>query len=175
MTIHFTLIERIGSSAWKFEWAVSTAPYRVFLDGLQHKTVDAATVTIDLPGYTDYPPSIEVLDDTMEDVEATSVAYPNYVTLQWVGVSTAAYYSIQYYEDSIWTQLDIVREIGAGYYIYRTSRIDNDESAQWRIVPIDTQGNQGTPSTFTFSVVGLPTSPTDVSHEYSGGSIQIGA
>lgn len=174
MTIHFSTIEKLGTSAWRFTWASSTAPYRVFLEGKHVSDVSTNAITLDLADYTTYPPPIEVIDATMDDADALGVQYPPYITLQWVGVSTASLYRIEYY-DSSWIAVDTVEENGSGYYTFETTKIENNETAQWRIVPVDVQGNEGTPLTFTFSVVAPPPPPEAVSHTYSSGSIQIGA
>jgi hypothetical protein len=175
MTIQFNSIEKLGPSAWRFAWTDTTAPYRIFLEGRLVITAPTNTVSLDLEDYPTYPPPIEVIDATMDDTDALSVSYPPYITLQWIGVAAAVVYRIEYYSGGTWIPVDTIDGGGEGYYTFETTKIDNNETAQWRIVPLDAQENEGTPLSFNFSVVGAPDSPELVSHEYSGGSIQIGA
>jgi hypothetical protein len=144
------------------------------VDGVLAATVTTATVTLNLTGYDDYPPPAEVLDATMDDEYSEGVSYPPYVIIQWVGVAEASRYLVQRYDGS-WTQVDSVVHSAVQYYQYRTSKIENDEAAQWRIVPVDTLGNQGTALSFNFAVIGNPPPPESVSVGYSGGYIQVGA
>ena len=161
----FSDITRVGGSAWKFT-PVGTAPFNYYLRGKLIIPLSLATsVVVNHPeGSTTEPPALEVIDSTETDLP-DSTQYPGYLTIQWEQVDEAEYYLVQRTESAAWVDKAQVRESGLGYYKHTTGTIPDGSSEAWRVVAVDSDGNDSEALSMTFTMICHP-DPPDIELSY---------
>jgi hypothetical protein len=107
-----------------------------------------------------YEPDAAELRDADSTGTAESVLYPPYLILQWRGDDDAESYLIQQYVDSAWSDIANVAEDNKGYYQYQTVALTDATTHQWRVLPVDHYGNEGTPVQFDMFLVRNPDTPS---------------
>ncbi len=88
-------------------------------------------------------PHVEVYD-----VEATvpdQYTNPGRITLQWYHLDGAHRYRVEQLIDGVWTEKSIVNAQGDRYYSWVSDWLDDAIGYTFRVVPIDSLGNVGTP------------------------------
>ena len=134
-------------------------PFRVFREGVMFAEFDSSDGEGEIyitaaPG--EYP-FVEVLDHADA---VSSIAFPGRLTLYWVGVTGAEYYTIEEYVSSVWTARDTVYDNSQGAFSWLTRWLEDVTSHQFRITAVDEAGNDGTPLSFTCVMVRHPDTPS---------------
>lgn len=155
--------QQIGPNLWRFDWLSDeeTPTYYVYIDGrlAQTTTKTWMQITIDAGEYV----QVDVFDDadTVPDP-----AYPARAYVTWDGDSNAAYYRIDQYVDSAWTQVGKVRESGQSNYRWLTAALDDDTEHTFRVVPLGANDLEGLPREITIFMIRRPDAPS-VAYTYS--------
>ena len=159
--------EKLGAYSVRYTWA-GTSPFDVYVNGerVLNQTTDT-TLVVQYPSEAT-PHACEVRDAN-DTGTAASVEYSPRLRLQWRGQADAQFYHIQKYVASVWTTQQIASETGKGYYNYTTTAQADDTTVQWRVMPQDSRGYQGTPVDFSFFVVRNPAPPA-VAYSYAAGT-----
>lgn len=163
MTVTMNVPEQIDYRSWRVSWSsdVEDPTFYVYVDGaLYLTTMDTETIVTVDEGEV---PIIEVLDD--EDAIPT-LAWPSRLTLCWYAEPDTGYYQVQEYVDEDWIARGNVSDRGEGYFKWQSRVLEDVTSHQFRIIPVGTNGNEGTARTFVCLMVRHPT-PPDVSYAYS--------
>tara|TARA_Y100000310_G_scaffold86316_1_gene83162 strand:+ start:1902 stop:2420 length:519 start_codon:yes stop_codon:yes gene_type:complete len=101
--------------------------------------------------------------------------HPGFATLQVYIDNSAediAEVLFQRYENSIWATKRRVQVIQSGYYTWQSDWYDGGNSHQFRAVPVGTNGNNATATTFNVFGVAAPAKPTDT-FTYDGGTRKV--
>lgn len=170
MPATITTIARVSSIGYRYTWTGGTAPYRLVKDGLPYRENYDLTDIIVEGTDTDEPPVLEVLDAT--ETTATTELYPPWYVLQWHGNTAAAQYRVEQYVDAAWVTMGAIRETGMGYYQYPTVAQTDGATAQFRIITLDSQGNESAATTLSVFSIRHP-DPPRVSMAYSGGNVTV--
>lgn len=172
--ILFTSIIQNSDKSWTFVWnTIPGVPYwRVILYGNQLAKITVNTYTASIPNYINFPPPIEVAQG---DILTLSETYQPYIILQWYG-EVCFFYLIQQYLNSSWTTIARVVESGQWIHTFQTAILPDEMASTFRIIAVDSLGNQSAPREFINYVV-RPPNPPDGSLElsYSGGNVVISA
>lgn len=155
--------QKLDSRSWLVSWSsdLGDPTFYVYQDGLsinetkqteQVFTVDAGESLI-----------IEVLDDP-DAVPIT--AFPGRLTLNWRTSAATDYYRIEEYIEAAWILRAKVKDSGGGYFKWKTRFLEDSATHQFRIIPVGTNGNQGTAKVFSCLMVRHPDLP-NVGYEYS--------
>lgn len=167
MTITDYQCRRIGDVTEVTVTSDLSAPiyYHWYVDG----SFRASTQTNVLSFYLDEGEQLrlEVLDTTDPDWDPIANApdgYPPRRTLWWVrSISSdcVAYCVEQQKDGGGWSSLiTIPARDGVWEYSYTTQRLDDLADYEWRVVPIDSLGNEGTPLALSAeTIVRTPDSP----------------
>lgn len=157
MALTYSSVVKIGRQSWRYSWAATTAPYRVYLRGALIATTAAVEYDIEEAGATDEPPILEILDAT--EGAAETVTYPHHAVLQWRGDETASIYRVQEYIESAWTTRETVLETGVGYYHYTTEQLADVSTHLWRVQAIDDYNNASAALAFSVRIARNPDAP----------------
>ena len=109
--------------------------------------------------------SVEVLD-----VAATEPQYgmPGRQTLCWYPISDAVSYRIDEQVASVWTERQTILDENQAFFRWRTRHLEDETTHEFRVVGIDTSGNDGSKvAWFRFLMVRHPDLPT-VAYTYNG-------
>lgn len=101
-------------------------------------------------------PFLEILDD---DRAAPSPAFPGRLTLHWLAVAGVSSYRIEEYVSSVWTTRDTVTANGQRSFTWLSRWLEDGQTHQFRITPIDAAGNAGTALTLSAKMVRHPDAP----------------
>lgn len=140
-----TQCRRLPSGEVYIAWTTGDfgPPYRVFVNGVQVATT-RATRMLKLIAL-DESAIIEVLDDPSA---SPSIVRSARLNLGWAQSSGADHYRVERKIDSVWTEIDRVKDTGAATYSYRTPPLADDTVHELRVVPQGTNGLDGTALTF---------------------------
>lgn len=162
MTITYAAPEPVDLVTMRISWtsdAASPQSFRVYLGGVLIATQEAedGTGSIDVAIPPGDEPFLEVLDS---DSYGPTLAFPGRITLAWDGVSGAGSYRIEEYVSAVWTERQEITDRGEGAFLWVSRWLEDCETHQFRIVPIGTDLNEGTPLAFSFEMVRHPNTPS---------------
>jgi hypothetical protein len=160
---------RAGEATWLLEWATDlpadpVPSFRIYRDGELLSTTTATELLVQAD--VGESPIFEVLDDDEPDAPA---AYPAYVTLAWYAAAGTDYYRIDRLISAVWTEQARVDDDDSGYFTWASGRLADNTTHQFRVVPVGTNGNDGTATSFAVLLVRYPDAP-DVTYAYDSGT-----
>ena len=168
--VTFDQPQQLGPNTWRLSWSSDqTDPtYRVYLDGQLISEQTSEEYILRMDGSA--APIVEVLD-VASDVPAD--AFPGYLRLGWAAHDDAAQYLVQKYNGASWdTIATFAADASKAWWTYNTPGLADETSHQWRIVPVDAAGNEGTAVSFTVLMVRNP-DPPEVNYAYSAGTGKV--
>lgn len=165
-----TTATRLPGGMVYLRWTVGDfgPPYRIFVNGVHVDTTQATELRIYVPeGET---PPIDVIDDPDEEPE---VVRSSRLTLGWSQSSDVDHYRVERFISSTWTEIGRVKETGDSAYSFRTPVLDDDTTHQLRVVPVGSNGLDGTAQQFNdFKVIRHPDVP-DVAFLFDDGTAKV--
>lgn len=161
MSVTFTETTVVDPTAVRIKFtsdASTPVTFRVFVMGL------LATTFVSSDGYGQFDlavgegeqPYVQVIDD---DVSREDYAFPGSMTLAWQAKAGAVSYRVDEWVASEWIERETVADRGEGAFVHLTHWLDDATTYQWRVVPIDSTGNDGTALEFEFTFVRHPDVP----------------
>ena len=122
-------------------------------------------------GQTEYIVAIEAgescMVEVLDDADALPMqVFPGKLRLGWFWVADTDYYRIDEYINEAWTQRRRMPCSG-GYLNFQSRFLEDGQSHTFRIVPINTAGNEGAAKQFAILMVRHP-DPPDVDYDYDG-------
>lgn len=163
MTITFRDPVNVGVNHWRFRWTsdVSNPTFRVAKNGKLITETSLRSITLQLLAG-------DVLDvsDDGSDPDGTP---DGAVELAWAGVAGAEKYRLEQETSpgsGTWNNLAVIRDDGRSQYKYKTAPLVDDTATSFRVTPVGTNGNDGTPAAINVTVPRHPSTP-DVDYSYS--------
>jgi hypothetical protein len=158
---------RVDEATYMLSWVSAKTPpvtFRIYREGLQIHSYVSSTSSGEVllpigPGET---PFIEVLDD---NCAIPTLAFPGSMLLNWLETENASTYSIQEYIDGDWEEQRSFTA-GLGAYNFQTRWLEDCTDNDFRVVPQDAAGNDGTPLTFHVYQVRHP-DPPEVEYSFN--------
>lgn len=171
MAVTFGETVQLSATSFRVSWSSSLGSpppdgYRIYRNGAQVgdiTTVESLTVSLQ-PGESLV---LEVLDEAGQQ---PATAFPNRFTLGWKPVAAAREYRVEEYVSGSWTARKVVPEDGSAFYRWESRHLEDDTTHQFRVVPVGTNGNDGTPLSFSALMVRYPDPPIadeDLDERYS--------
>ena len=169
MSVTIEQPQRVGPGAWRITWSsdLSDPTFYVYRDGRLIATTALTSLVFTIAAGES--PVIEVFDDA---ATLPSTAFPGRVTLAWYAIAAVDHYRIDEYVASVWTQRRRIRDDGSGYFRWRSRFLKDVTSHQFRVVPVGTNGNAGTATSFTVLMVRHP-DPPNLTTSYDSGTRQL--
>jgi len=172
MPANLQSVKRVSSRGYEYTWTGGTPPYRLVLDGVPYRENYALTSIIVEGVDAEEPPVLEILDAT--ETTSTTELFPPWYLLQWRGNTTAAQYRVEQYVDGVWVRRGTVRESGLGYYQYPTEAQAEVGTVQFRVIAVDSEGNDSEAAALSVFNIRHP-NPPSVSMAYAGGNVTVSA
>jgi hypothetical protein len=143
--------QRIDVNLFRLALTSSGTPpitFRVFREGKLTATLISSvqTASIDIPVASGDHPFIEVLDRNDDEEQ---VAFSGRLLLHWQAVANAASYRLEENVAAVWTLRREMVDDGSGAYTWKTRWLEDLTTHQFRIIPVDAAGNQGTALSFS--------------------------
>lgn len=137
--------------------------FYIYVDGAFVARTRATTHILHIP--RGEAPTIEIADSPV----TTPASVPGKAELAWYAVTGAVAYRVEEYVDSAWVARATIRDTNAvrGHYQWRSRFLEDATEHQFRIIPIDAGGNEGTARTHTILMVRRPDPPV-VTVAYNG-------
>jgi hypothetical protein len=146
-----------GGTSWRLSWTSDgPGPFYVYdlseggLIGTTYQT--AFTITLE-------PGESRVIEVRESAYAVTPRGYPSRLLLFWYAVAGTSYYRVEEYAGGLWTLRQMIYDRGQGHFSYRTPPLEDGSVASWRVVPVGTNGSEGTPATWTALMVRHPDPP----------------
>lgn len=174
MAVTYSKIERIDATAFRLRFTSDRTPpvsFRVFFQGRLISSITSSgsqgEVVLSVPVGDN--PFVEVLD---KPCSLPTIAFPGRVTLNWLSVTGASSYRVEELVSGTWTLRQTLLSHGGTAYTWGSRWLEDSTTHQFRVIPVDSGGNQGTALSFSFLMVRHPDTP-DVRYEYNQGSQTI--
>ena len=152
-----------------FTSTLSSPTFYVYLDGTLIETTQRAQSVINVEPNVQF--ILEVLDSP---TDTPVVVYPSRWWLNW-GPSSGAvdHYRVEEFVSAAWVLRAKVPHSGRSAYRWLTRHLEDVTTHQFRIVPVGTNGNQGTAATITGLMVRQPDVPVVEQTNYDQGTRTI--
>ena len=168
-TVILVSVNKIDLTSFKLTFRSQRVPpvtFRVYNQGVLMLTTTSQTgigsciVTVG----DGESPFLEILDDPSL---IPHPAFPGRLTLNWRTIAGAASYNVQEFLNSVWTTEQTPVENGNG--IFLTRWLEDCQTHDFRVVPLDASGAAGTPVEIDVEMVRHPDQPF-VAYSYNGHS-----
>lgn len=156
MSIQFTSITKRSDSTWQFVWNDTGASYyRVILYGVQVGQVTSENYIHQDPGWDEYPPPLEVVE---EDELALSEIHRPYFRAQWYATPGATFYQMEEFlpVHNFWRRRNRLAENNLPVYTWTSARLEDETSYVYRIRSGDDIEQMSDGLTFSVFVVTPP-------------------
>jgi len=163
----FTATE-VGDNGYRLDWAsdLPTPTFYLYADGELLATTTNTSLTV---GGT-IAATFEVLDTAA----APTAVYPGFLTLAWYAANDAARYRVEQYDGASWNELATIEADERTYYTFQTPTLADDTEHTFRVVPVSSVENDGTPAVFVALVVRNPDPPlVDYVYDPNDGTVTI--
>lgn len=162
MTVSNIHIRRLAGQSLQVTWEADTeGPFRVYRDGIG--VVETKLKQAKLYAGLGEFPHVEVIDDGSAPTPVNAAR----LVLRFDGVANAKSYRIERF-DGMWTiEHRMLHDARTGPYVYRTEPVEAGVTAQYRIIPEGTNGEDGTAVVLDKSVIRHPDPPA-YSHALNG-------
>lgn len=162
MSVTITAIDRLDDAFYLVSFS-STLPapvFYIFVDGVLSSTQAGGSYVAPAGAV------VEVLDDP---ATAAQPAFPAVLVLGWVDDADAAAYRIEQKIGGLWTAVVTRHNTGEPWQSYATGPLEDGSTQEWRIIPLDAAGNDGSGASFVSLMVRYPDVP-DVAYSYDNGT-----
>lgn len=157
LTIQPGYPKQVGSESWIFSWTSteSDPTFSVYRNGQFLTSTKRNCVTIDAA------PSdiIQIFDDT----ETPSEGNEPTVDIHWASVPNTKKYRIDKEtspSSGTWNHVQTVEDLGQAQFKFRVDPLVDDVATSFRVVPVGTNGNDGTAASFQVTVPRHPDPPS---------------
>jgi len=156
MAVTLNSPRKIGPRSWELSWSsdLPEPTYRVYRDGVLVATTSARSMIFTVSP-SEYP-VVEVIDDATARPQS---AHPSRITLHWHKTAATAKYLIDQQVGGEWTRRKEVLADGREYHQWRSGGLEDDQTHQFRVTPVGTNGNPGDPLDFSVLMVRHPDPP----------------
>lgn len=154
-----------GPTQWRFTFSsdLTDPTYYIYVNGdlvtQTRETFYDLTVGINTQIQFDV---LDVADDLPEEF------FPGTMTLRWDGTPDATSFRIEQYVGSEWVAKYVVIADDSRVFHYESELLDDSETHQFRIVPIDNEGRDGTILEFEAEMCRYPDEPSQAMSITSG-------
>lgn len=161
MAITWNKPERIDDLAWRLSWssdAATPVTFRVYREGHKIATIrspDGKGELIVSIGVSEHP-FFEVLD---KDCALAGIAFPGRLTVHWQESTGADKYRVEELISGVWTLRAEIRDDGLGAFSWISRWLEDVTNHQFRVIPVDSTGNQGSALSFAALMVRHPDVP----------------
>jgi len=148
--------QQLGPQMWELTWAsdLPTPTFYIYRDGILALSTTRTSHRFQV--FEGEILQIEVLDDANT---LPQPVFPRNVLLQWEPVTNAEKYLVQQWIDSAWTTVRTVLATGRAVMSHSTAKLTDRTQYKFRVVPVGTNGVNGTGREWTIDVVGRPDAP----------------
>ncbi len=169
MAVTYSKAQQQDSTTFLLEWTsdeTTPVPFRVYIDGQEVGAFDSAdgSGSFVVTAGSGESVFIEVLDKACS---VPSIAFSGRMRINWQAVVGASTYRVEEFVAAVWTARQTITDRGEGAFEFVTRFLEDVTTHQFRVIPIDAAGNEGTAISFTSLMVRHPTPPS-VSYVYNG-------
>jgi hypothetical protein len=104
-------------------------------------------------------PGESLMIEVLDTADAPAQAFRGRRLIWWYPVAGAVQYRIDEYVGSTWVQRALVQTMGIGFFSWKTRFLEDSTAHQFRVVPIGSNRNDGTPLLISEFMVRHPDPP----------------
>ena len=161
-------LKQVGINALLVEYSsdLPTPTFYIYIDG----------ILVTQTNQTEYMLLVSSTDNIIIEILDTAAAvptevFPGRIRLGWFWSDNTDYYRIDEYIASVWTERVKIKD-NTGYMDWQSRFLEDEQSHQFRLVPIGTNGNEGVAKEVTILMIRHPDTP-DVSYAYSDSTNKV--
>ena len=156
MSVTITKQQAIGSSTWALAWTstLSNPTFYIYQDGILSSTTQATSGIFNITAGAQL--LVEILDDPNQ---VPTAVYSGVVQIGWYQTPATASYKIEQWSGTAWTAIASIADVGNWWNAWTSPLLPDCQPYQFRVTPIGTNGNPGTPQTFNGFMVRIPDAP----------------
>lgn len=169
MSVTLNTPQKLDDYSWLVSWSsdLEDPTFYIYQDGLLINTTEQTEQVFTVEKGESLV--VEVLDDP-DAVPIT--AFPGRLTICWYASADTDHYRIEEYIDSAWKLRAKIKDLGEGYFKWKTRFLEDSQTHEFRILPVGINGNQGTAKEFSCLMVRHP-SEKDVGYLYSNDTHKV--
>ena len=169
MTVTLGEPEWLSEEVVRLSWSSSLAnpTYYIWLDGELLEATAAESVDLTVGG--DWQPVVDVFDSASDAPEYVSSGR---TALCWWPAEGAGSYRVEEYVASAWVQRASIADGGAGFFSWLSRVLEDVTTHEFRVVAIDSAGNDGASTSFSVLMVRHPDVP-GVSYSYDSDTNKV--
>lgn len=158
MAVTITSQKQVGANSWALAWEsdLPNALFYLYQNGLLAQTTQTKTAVFRVSQGAEL--LVEILDDA---TQRPTFVYSGVALLSWYATAHTASYLIEQWTGSAWIKNDTLPDTGAWMLSWATPYLPDSEPYSFRVTPIGTNGNAGTPQQFNGFMVRIPDTPTN--------------
>lgn len=164
---------QLGPRAWRLSWSsdLPDPTFYVWRDGRLLMATAETSSEFSVPVGESLV--VEVLDDADELPESH---WPPRARLEWQGSTAVDHYRVEEYVGAAWTLRAKVPDHGEGRFHWESRVLEDETTHQFRVIPVGTNGNQGTARSFEILMVRVPDVPeVDYAYDEDTGKVTVTA
>jgi hypothetical protein len=163
----------VPPSGWLVTWssdAAAPVTYYIYLNGVLADTTTATSKLFSVVEGENL--RVEILD-AAPGIADPAEHYPERAILAWYapapGSGSVDHYRVEESVASVWTLREKVRDDGRGYFTFESRVLEDVTTHNFRVIPVDAGGIQGSATSFALFMVRVP-DPPDAAFAYSAGT-----
>lgn len=168
MAVTIESITQVGKQSFKLVYSSDlggTPTFYIYLDGI------LVALTIRTNHIISISPDEQVMIEILDTTDAPSQVFPGKIRLCWFAVDSANYYHVDEYIDSVWTERARIDD-NSGYMNFDSRFVEDGQNHRFRIVAVDSSGNESTAAELIVLCVRHPDGP-DVDYSYDDGTGKV--
>lgn len=162
----------ITGDLWLVRWSSQlSGPFYVWVNGKLARVTHQTAMAVHAENIEQVKEVVEVFAFVTDEPQ---IVRSTRLQLQWGATASTKEYRIERYIDSSWEVEAVIEDHGGNEYMYRSPSLADSQVHQLRIVPVGTNGLDGTALTLSKRMVRHPNSPNhDVAYDDGAGTVTL--
>ncbi len=152
-------LEYTQTGPTQFEFTFSSdlddPTFYIYIDGVFVSSTKDTTWTVTIPLNSQF--QFDVLD---VETDAPEEHFPSTFTLRWDGTPDSTTYRVEQYVTDTWVAKHVTVADDTRVFHYKTELLDDSTTYQFRVVPVDGVGRDGTILEFEAEMCRYPDAPS---------------
>jgi hypothetical protein len=152
-------VDFVADGQWRLSWTdtLPSPTFYIYRDGVLIDTTTQTEILVAVG--VGESPVFEVLDDPAAVPQS---AFPPYAILAWYPSPATDHYRIEQFISAAWSVIASIADAGNLTFFWQTPPLAEGQTAQFRTIPVGTNGNDGTALNFSMLMVRHPAPPANL-------------
>lgn len=149
--------EQVTRDLWRIRWVSALeGPFYVYRDGV----LVVVTWSKQVHAWAEEDEEGSIIDVYARETDVPPIVRSSRFELRWGAVAETDHYRVEKYVDEAWALERAISSHGDAPYVYRSDFVGANEAAEYRVLPVGTNGVEGDAVSFTKHAVRHPYQPS---------------